>query len=103
LQIAAAYDATIDQQRLKELVVLLLGGFGFRALARRLVGVVPVLGWAIRGGVGYTATLAVGQAAREYFERGGDIKTILEGLGSRKTGEKGETGGRHVLGIRVAS
>jgi uncharacterized protein (DUF697 family) len=103
LQIAAAYGAVIDQQRLKELVVLLLSGFGFRALARRLVGVVPVLGWAIRGGVGYTGTLAVGQAAREYFERGGDIKTILEGLGSRGTDEKGETGERHNSGIQVYS
>jgi uncharacterized protein (DUF697 family) len=103
LQIAAAYGAVIDQQRLKELVVLLLSGFGFRALARRLVGVVPVLGWAIRGGVGYTGTLAVGQAAREYFERGGDIKTILESLRSRGADEKSETGERRDSEIQVYS
>ncbi|MDR1185525.1 MAG: hypothetical protein LBK67_12130 [Coriobacteriales bacterium] len=81
LKIATVYDVTLDRQRLQELAVLLLGGFGFRALARRLVGVVPVLGWAIRGGIGYTGTLAVGTAAHEYFERGGDLKKLLRGFG----------------------
>jgi uncharacterized protein (DUF697 family) len=79
LKIAAAYGAAIDSQRFGELGALLLGGFGFRALARRLVtGVVPVLGWAIRGGVGYTGTVAVGKIAQEYFEKGGDLKLIAE-------------------------
>jgi uncharacterized protein (DUF697 family) len=82
LRIAAAYDATVDQQRLRELVVLLLGGFGFRALARRLVGVIPLLGWAIRGGVGYVGTVAVGKATQRYFEEGGDLKLVMQGLGS---------------------
>ncbi|MDR3037136.1 MAG: hypothetical protein LBU31_01830 [Coriobacteriales bacterium] len=68
LQIAAAYDATLDIQRFKELAVVLLGGFGLRGIARRLVGVVPVLGWAIRGAIGYTGTLVVSKAAQEYFK-----------------------------------
>jgi uncharacterized protein (DUF697 family) len=89
LRIAAAYDRTLDRQRLGELVVLLLSGFGFRALARRLVGLVPVLGWAIRGGVGYTGTLAIGRAAQEYFEKGGDVRLLVEGLRSQQ--EAGET------------
>jgi uncharacterized protein (DUF697 family) len=83
LQIAAVYDATIDQRRLREFVVLLLGGFGFRALARRLVGAVPLLGWAIRGGVGYAGTLAIGMATWEYFERGGDPALIAQHLSSK--------------------
>ena len=68
LQIASAYNAELDIQRLKELAVVLLGGFGFRGIARRLVGLVPVLGWAVRGAVGYTGTLAVGKVAQEYFK-----------------------------------
>jgi uncharacterized protein (DUF697 family) len=72
-------------QRLQELALLLAGGFGFRALARRLVGVVPVLGWAIRGGIGYTGTLAVGMAAREYFERGGDLRALMSELQGRRS------------------
>jgi uncharacterized protein (DUF697 family) len=87
LKIAAVYDATLDGRRLQELAVLLLGGFGFRALARRLVGVVPVLGWAIRGGIGYTGTLAVGAAAHEYFEKGGDLRKLVRGLGRGETTE----------------
>jgi uncharacterized protein (DUF697 family) len=78
LQIAAAYDAALDQSRLKELLVVLLTGFGLRALARRLLGAVPVLGWAIRGTVSYAGTLAIGKAAQEYFENGGSLKTLLE-------------------------
>jgi uncharacterized protein (DUF697 family) len=87
LKIAAVYDVTLDGQRLRELAVLLLGGFGFRALARRLVGVVPVLGWAIRGGIGYAGTLAIGAAAHEYFEKGGDLKKLMRGLGRGETTE----------------
>ena len=37
------------------------------------VGVVPVLGWAIKGAVGFAGTEAMGHAAIEYFEAGGDI------------------------------
>jgi uncharacterized protein (DUF697 family) len=93
LQIAAVYDRTLDRQRLGELAVLLLSGFGFRALARRFVGLVPVLGWAIRGGVGYTGTLAIGKAAQEYFEKGGDLRFIMRGLTPRQeAGEAGEAG-----------
>ncbi|MDR1013952.1 MAG: hypothetical protein LBL86_03115 [Coriobacteriales bacterium] len=77
LRIAAAYDVAFDRQRIYELAVLLLSGLGFRTLARRLVGMVPVLGWAVRGGVGYTGTLAIGAAAQEYFERGGDLRSLL--------------------------
>jgi uncharacterized protein (DUF697 family) len=88
LQIAAAYDRTLDRQRLGELAVLLLSGFGFRALARRLIGLVPVLGWAIRGGVGYAGTLAIGKAAQEYFEKGGDVRLLIEGLRSQQEAEE---------------
>ena len=34
---------------------------------------VPVLGWAIKGAVGFAGTEAMGHAAIEYFEAGGDI------------------------------
>jgi uncharacterized protein (DUF697 family) len=92
MQIAAAYGKSVDVQRLGELIVLALSGFGFRALARRLVGVVPVLGWAIRGGVGYTGTLAIGKAAKEYFEKGGDLQDIMRKITSRRGGGEGPDG-----------
>jgi uncharacterized protein (DUF697 family) len=89
LKIAAAYDAAIDMRRLRELAVLVLGGFGFRTLARRLAGAVPVLGWAIRGGVGYAGTLAIGTAAREYFERGGGLPRAVDGAEAKADVETG--------------
>jgi uncharacterized protein (DUF697 family) len=90
LKIAAVYDATLDMRRMRELAVLLAGGFGFRALARRLIGAVPVLGWAIRGGVGYTGTLAVGMAAREYFERGASPEELIRALRAPQELERAE-------------
>ena len=80
LQIAAVYDAELDRQRIKEMALIVLGGFGFRMIARRLALLLPTIKWALRGSVAYTGTLAVGMAAREYFEKGGDLKDIVKGL-----------------------
>ena len=50
---------------------MVAAGLGFRTVARQLVGLVPGLGWAVKGGVAYAATLAVGEAAEAYFAAGG--------------------------------
>lgn len=88
LMIAAAYDAEMSTQRLKELAVILASGFGLRAVARRLVGLVPVFGWAMRGAVGLTGTLAIGEAAKIYFEAGGNpakiVKNLKPGKGAKR-------------------
>ena len=73
LQIAAAYGEPMNLDRVKELAMVVGGAFLCRNLARQLCGLVPALGWAIKGAVGYGGTLAVGQAAIEYFESGGDL------------------------------
>ncbi|MDR3307858.1 MAG: hypothetical protein LBS58_03030, partial [Coriobacteriales bacterium] len=83
LEIAAAYDLPLGTARIKELAVLLAGAFGCRALARRLIGVIPVLGWAIRGAIGYTATIAVGTAAREYFSHAASPQEVIDDLKGR--------------------
>ncbi|MDR3052913.1 MAG: hypothetical protein LBU48_03510, partial [Coriobacteriales bacterium] len=44
LQIAGAFGLPVGTERIKELVFLLISAFGFRALARKLVGLVPVIG-----------------------------------------------------------
>ena len=38
-----------------------------------VLDLVPGFGWAIKAGIGYTGTLAMGYAAIEYFEGGGEI------------------------------
>lgn len=77
LRIAAAHGQEIDAQRLPELLAVLGGGVGFRALARELVGSVPVAGWALKGGVAYAGTRALGEAALRYFEAGAPLADLL--------------------------
>jgi uncharacterized protein (DUF697 family) len=68
LRIALAYGQQVDNQRLTELLGVVGAGFGFRAVARELLDVVPVAGWAVKGGVAYSGTRAIGEAAVRYFE-----------------------------------
>ena len=68
LRIANAYGQPMDAQRLPEILGVIGGGLGFRALARQLLGGVPIAGWAVKGGIAYAGTRAIGEAARLYFE-----------------------------------
>lgn len=78
LQIAAAYGQPLGKERIKELAAVVGGAFAFRTAARQIVGLVPGLGWAIKAGIGYSGTLAMGHAAIEYFENGGDVKGLAQ-------------------------
>lgn len=77
LQIAAAYGQPLGAERVRELAAVVGGGFVFRAIARQAVGVLPVLGWAVKGGVAYSGTVAMGRAAIEYFEDGADLGRVV--------------------------
>ncbi|MGZ4430048.1 MAG: DUF697 domain-containing protein [Gaiellales bacterium] len=70
LQIGACYGKHISADRGLELLGVLGAGFGFRAIARELLDVVPVAGWAAKSGIAYAGTKTLGRAAVEYFERG---------------------------------
>jgi uncharacterized protein (DUF697 family) len=76
LQIAAAYGQPINVDRVKELAAVVAGGYLLRALARQALTVVPVLGWAVKGGIGYSGTVAMGKAAVQYFEQGADLSHV---------------------------
>jgi uncharacterized protein (DUF697 family) len=67
LRIALAHGEQIDNRRAVELVGVVGAGFGLRAVARELLDLVPVAGWAVKGAVAYTGTKAVGEAAVRYF------------------------------------
>ena len=73
-QLAALYGRPLDARRGIEVAGVLAGAFGWRAIARRAAGF-PVARFAVRGGVAYSATRAVGQAARTYFAQAGDRAT----------------------------
>jgi uncharacterized protein (DUF697 family) len=70
-RIAAAYGHEIDRDRAVELLGVVGAGLGFRAAARQALVVVPIAGWAVKGGIAYTGTRALGEAAVRYFEKGG--------------------------------
>lgn len=83
LQIAAAYGQPLDADRIKELGAVVAGGFLFRTFAREIVGLVPGLGWAIKGGIAYSGTLAMGAAAIKYFDEGADLRGVVKSLTER--------------------
>jgi uncharacterized protein (DUF697 family) len=68
--LAAAYGEEMDRDRAVEVIGVIGAAFGFRALAREALGVVPGVGWAIKGGIAYVGTRALGKAAAAYFEAG---------------------------------
>jgi uncharacterized protein (DUF697 family) len=69
LRLAQAYGAAGEVgDRLPELAATVGVGFGLRALARELLDLVPGrAGWAVKAGVAYAGTRALGEAARLRF------------------------------------
>lgn len=78
LQIAAAYGQPLGAERIKELAAVVGGAFVLRTVARQALAFVPGFGWAIKAGIGYSGTMAMGYAALEYFEQGGDVRGLAE-------------------------
>lgn len=68
LRIADAYGFELDRSRIPEVLGVIGAAFGWRAVARSLLGSVPVAGWAFKGGVAFVGTRALGEAGRRYFE-----------------------------------
>lgn len=84
LQIAAAYGCPMNIERAKELALVVGGAFALRSVARQAVSFVPGLGWAIKAAIGYAGTMAMGRAAIEYFEAGGDIAGFAAVVGKAR-------------------
>jgi len=71
LRLAAAYGLSLDyKNRLKEVAPILANAFGWRAIARELVGAVPFIGFLPRAMIAYAGTVTVGKAAQLYYETG---------------------------------
>ena len=67
LRIAAAHGVDVDRDRIPEILAVVGSGLALRTVARQALGVVPGVGWAVKGAVAYAGTRAVGEAARRYF------------------------------------
>jgi len=76
LRIADAYGFEIDKERVPEVLGVVASGLGFRTLARRTVGYVPIVGWAVKAGFAYVGTRALGEAAMRYFERRAPVTRV---------------------------
>jgi uncharacterized protein (DUF697 family) len=71
LRLHQAYGLEVDpRERLPEIVATMGTSFGLRAVARELLDLVPFAGWAIKGGVAYAGTRALGEAALRRLEPG---------------------------------
>lgn len=72
LRIAAAYGLEPDlKARTRELLPVVGGAFGWRAVARELLGLVPGgIGIAVKAAVAYAGTYTVGKAAFVFYSTG---------------------------------
>jgi uncharacterized protein (DUF697 family) len=74
LKIAHAYGEELGVDRAIEILSIVGTGFVLRTLARQALDFVPGFGWAVKGAVGFSGTVALGQAAIAYFEAGAPLR-----------------------------
>jgi len=71
IQLAGIYGLELNLiDRIKELWPLVGTAIGFRAMARSLVGFIPLAGPSIKGAIAYAGTHLVGETVRWYYEKG---------------------------------
>jgi len=74
LKIAHAYGEELNADRAFEILSVVGAGFVLRTLAREALDFVPGFGWAVKGAVGFSGTVALGEAAIAYFESGAPLR-----------------------------
>ncbi|MCQ2736206.1 MAG: hypothetical protein MJ234_03210 [bacterium] len=68
MRIAGIYGAELDFfDRMKELWPVLAGGFGWKAVAKFLVGVIPLAGPVLKSSIAFGGTYTVGFAAKCFY------------------------------------
>jgi uncharacterized protein (DUF697 family) len=67
LRIAIASGREVDSSLWPEVLAVVGAGFGWRRVATELLDFVPVAGWAVKGGIAFAGTRAIGEAARRRF------------------------------------
>jgi len=75
-QLATLHGRPMDAERILTALSVLAAGFGWRALGRSAVGLVPGVGWAIHGGLAYGVTRGLGEATLARLQAG---HTLVEG------------------------
>lgn len=80
MQVGAAYGKDPDMARVWELLPVVGGGLGWRALSRELAGFVPVAGIAIKGAIAYAGTIVVGEGVGFFYEHGRHMTAAQAGV-----------------------
>jgi uncharacterized protein (DUF697 family) len=70
LNIGATYGRDPDLSQMWELLPIVGGGFGWRALARELSGFIPVGGIFIKAAIAYAGTVVVGEGVAFFYRNG---------------------------------
>lgn len=97
LRIASAYGKKPEFARLLELLPVVGGGYGWRALAREVSGFIPVAGIPIKAAIAYAGTLVVGQAASHYYETGLKMSPSAISALYREASERAKDFFRHFI------
>ncbi len=71
LRLAATHGQPITANRALELGAVVASGLALRSVARTALALLPGPAWFYKGGIAYSGTKAIGEAATSYFERGG--------------------------------
>ena len=71
LNIGATYGRDPDLSAMWELLPVVGGGFGWRALAREISGFIPVGGIFIKAAIAYAGTVVVGEGVAYYYRNNG--------------------------------
>ncbi len=74
LRIAAVYGRSMSISHARELLTTMAGSLLSRYLGMQLAKLVPGLGWLVSAALSAVTTWGMGQAARHYFEAGGNIQ-----------------------------
>ena len=80
MQIGATYGKDPDMARIWELLPVVGGGLGWRALSREISGFIPVAGVAIKGAIAYAGTIVVGEGAGFFYEYGRHMTAAQAGV-----------------------
>ncbi len=74
LKLAGIYGLNMDlKARSRDLIPIQGNAFGWRAVARELVGAIPIVGFLPRAAIAYAGTQAVGRAMQFYYETGEQV------------------------------
>ncbi len=71
LNVGATYGRDPDLSSMWELLPVVGGGFGWRALAREISGFIPVGGIFIKAAIAYAGTVVVGEGVAYYYRNNG--------------------------------